>query len=186
MMKYLKLFVVLMLISCSNLTDKLVKIVELPEDEREKVYLVEDLNGIIDVSQYEIVPNKKGISLPYLKTETANNGISILFRPVYKKNNSNNELLITTSIALLMNEEKAKQLFETNKKIGIMYRKSEEDISLAALKVDDAYCIEDSDKFYLLVRKNKLVYSLDIENLGKKISVDQISESFKTKINIAF
>ncbi len=186
MFKKLIIILFLLLLSCSTLLDNFIKINELPVEQRKNVFLLKDFQEIIDSSYFQLIPNKKGVKLPYLKNVTKLHGISILFRPHYKHKKLDQTLILTTSIGYLTNRDKALRLFSSQKKIGLFYKNSIKELKPNGYNVDKIYCIENKNLLFILVQKERFVYYLSLENVGLIIKEGEIRAIFKTKMVNAF
>jgi hypothetical protein len=138
---------------------------ECPPDSKTYLVFLPDIAPFVDSSKFEQVPNKKGFFLPFCKIENALSGLTISGRAQYKEKVSGQSVLFMTGISVTPKKEQAISLFDSNKKLGVFYKKSILTLNKDDYKMENIFCIQDTTRFYILMQKERFLISFDIDNI---------------------
>jgi hypothetical protein len=152
-----------------------VKISELPKEYQKYYILPKDLDSLGIIKNYEITKNKKNIENMFINSKSSLSGISILCGTNLIIKDKQEKSSIRTQISVTPDINQAKQLYETDIKLGILFKENSKEIDATKYNADQAYVIEAPNRFFIVLRKSKLVVTFDLEEiLAKEMQLKEL------------
>lgn len=151
---------------------------ELTTADQAYLFMPDDLQQF-DLAAYRFKIYKNGKQYVFLQSRSRLNGLTSGYRATLISKEVP-EIIFTTQVNVQSSVGRAKELFEGSKKISSMVGK-EYVISLDAktYQADDLFLLNSKNQYYMVLRKSKLVYSLNIE--GTALSEQQVRIGLQKK-----